>query len=229
MNEVKVNNQDGLIYFNNFRVRELILLKSEGEEDEYRMIVDIQSYDYPHSQQELDEFERKFEQKVNNQLDYVWVKFEELCNLDSIDELNGLELGIEDCKDKYLYFGWHTPLYNNKLVITKSQNTYLLSWGATSDDAVYYDERATENKVQINCELDLYLFKSEEDWQKHDKLRNKQRDYYFAILNQLNGRSELNKDELDLSEISNEFNERQKNERQKQELAWEIAKKKTKI
>lgn len=218
MNEIKVYNQDGLIYFDNFRIKELILLKNQENDTEYLVMIDIQTYDYCHTESDITVLEQKFHQRIHNQLNYVWIKFEEFCDLKALKDLDSYEFEIEENEDKYLYFGSHVFLSHNRLKIERNRKSYRIAWEATSDDAIYYDAQTKENSVEINCDVDLYVFNSKEDWQKHDKLRNRQRDCYFDILNQLQGTTESVKKELDISEIKPGYSEKKKNE-----LAWKIA------
>src|SRR5690606_14184442 len=144
---------------------ELLLLKREDNGSEYLLIIDIQTYDYFHSESDIVVLAQKFPEKIINQFNYVWVRFEEFCDLLSLDDLDGFELEMEDSEDKYLYFDHrHVFLYNNKLKLERIADTYRVVWEATSDNS---DERAIENKVEISCAVDLFVFRSKEEWQKH--------------------------------------------------------------
>jgi hypothetical protein len=217
MQDIKVYHQDGLIYFDNFRVTELILVNRD--KDEYKLILDIQSFDYPHNKEKIFDLESRFKTKINTDINYVWVTLEELCNLKTIDDLHGFAINDASDNDKFLYFGWHIGLFNNAIQFKKSEQGYCIIWTATSGDVNYYDNRANENKVEINCDLNLFVFPNEDEHQKHITLKNRQREIYFSILRSLLGQAIPGQDNYDISEVS----KRDLSEFEMNKYAWDFA------
>lgn len=202
MNEIKVHHQDGLIYFDRFRIAELMLLKSESSSNEYLLIIDIQSYDYVRSGEEVAELEKKFKVKLNKELRYVGVTLELFCDLDPAAGLDAFVLAPENDGDgPSLYFGWHVPLSNNRLKLKKEDGAYNVYWTATADDVEYYDDRARDNKVVINCRLNLFVFENKLEYQQHEKLKSKRRQTYFSVLRSLSGQA-IEGDTIDIGEAA---------------------------
>lgn len=218
MQYIKVYHQDGLIYFDRFRVAELMLIKVENAKNSYQLIIDIQSFDYKHSDDEIKELEQRFNIKINNELDYVWVTLEEI-TLNAVDELNDLTITAEASEGKFLYFGWHIPLFDNLIKFSKGLTNYNLSWTAMSNDVNYYDEQAKGNKVEIDCELNLLVFDNNEEYQKHEKLKILQRDNYFSILDSLAADAIQVQNTFDISGILSQNLTKLK----QNELAWKLA------
>ena len=53
-----------------------------------------------------------------------------------------------------IYIGQHQPLNENIISLEKiNSNSYKLSWSSEAPDFNYYDERARNNKLELNCEF----------------------------------------------------------------------------
>ena len=53
-----------------------------------------------------------------------------------------------------IYIGQHQPLNENTIFLEKiNSNSYKLSWYSEAPDFNYYDERARNNKLELNCEF----------------------------------------------------------------------------
>ncbi len=163
MQHLKIFHQDGLIYFDKFRVADLVLLKTE-DENKYLLTIDINTFEGEHSADEVTAIEKQFDTRLNPaQMEFANAVYEDYVELASPDDIDGLRIAKEDSNEKYLYFHWHVFLRNNHLTFRKTGSIVQLHWTATGDDAIHqHSEQAKDNAVEIVCELNFYVFTIDE-------------------------------------------------------------------
>jgi hypothetical protein len=221
MQEVRIYHQDELYYFNQFRISDLILVKQEGYEIKYLLILDMQSYDFFYSEDEITNLEERFKTKVNNEENRIWVTLKQFCELESIDEIDELIIEAKDCEGKLLFFGGQIDyilLFNNIIKFSKNNSTVHVNWAASSEDPQFAYEDARPYKVEMNFNLNLTVF-NEQEYLKTEKQKNEVRDIYFGILRKFNGQGfpDENFDYLNAISFDNI------SELEKSKLAWKIA------
>lgn len=210
MQYIKIFHQNGLIYFDQIRVAELVLLRTE-EENKYLLTIDVSSFEGFYNDREKAALEKQLgvTLQVPEEMEYVKAAYQEYIMLASPDDLDGVEIYEEDNQEKYLYFGWHVLLGKNTLTFKKTGDVVRLHWTATGPDALYneFDERAKENTVEIVCDLNFYV-QTIDEWKAFAKVGADRQDRFFDLL-----RTEIT--EAAYPELS-EFERVQK--------AWELAK-----
>jgi len=182
MQHIKIFHQDGLIYFDKFRVADLVLLKTE-EENRYLLTIDINTFEGVYSTDEVTAIEKRFDTRLNPaQMEFANAVYEDYVELSSPDDIDGLEIAKEDSNEKYLYFHWHVFLRNNRLSFKKIGPTVQLHWTAIGEDAIHqYSGQAKDNAVDIVCELNFYVFTIDE-WKAFAKTGSDRKEKHYHLL-----------------------------------------------
>jgi hypothetical protein len=183
MQFIKIFHQNGLIYFDQIRTAELVLLRTD-EENKYLMTIEIRSFEGYYNDREKVALEKQLATalQVPEEMEYVVAAYQEYITLASPDDLDGVEIYDEDNQEKYLYFGWHVQLGNNRLTFKKTGNVVRLHWTSTGPDALYneFDKRKKENAVEIVCDLNFYV-QTIEEWQEFAKAGQARLDKFYKI------------------------------------------------
>lgn len=184
MPSIKIFHQDGLIYFDQLRVADLVLLRTD-EENKYLLTIDIASFQGLYNDREKAALEKQLGTplQVPAEMEYIHVAYQEYITLASPDDLDGVEIYEEDNQEKYLYFGWHVLLGNNTLTFRKTGNVVRLHWTATGPDALYneFDARAKENAVEIVCDLNFYV-QTIDEWKAFAQVDQARRNKFQELL-----------------------------------------------
>jgi hypothetical protein len=182
MQHIKIFHRDGLIYFDKFRVADLVLLKTE-EENKSLLTIDINTFEGAYSTDEVTAIEKRFDTQLNPaQMEFANAVYEDHVELSSPDDIDGLEITKEDSNEKYLYFHWHVFLRDNRLTFKRNGPTVQLHWTATGDDAIHqHSEQATDNAVDIACELNFYVFTIDE-WKAFAKTGSDRKEKHYHLL-----------------------------------------------
>ena len=184
---IKVNTQDGLVYFDQARIADVLLIKLS--DNLFRMEIDIKSFDGPYSKTEKENIEKALGQSLNESINYAWISMKNTnVKMTSKDDIENMELSFEnghdENTDRYLgiYFGWGIQLNNNKLKFEKIDDSLYLNWTATSDDIDYYDERAKGTSHQFRIRVNVVELNNVDEIQERWKqLANKTNRYYEVI------------------------------------------------
>src|SRR6185437_13041139 len=165
MQEVRIYNQNELYYFTQFRISDLILVKQEGYKTKYLLIIDMQSFDFFYSEDEIAKLERHFKTTINNEENRVWVTLKQFCELESIDEISDLIIEAKDCEDKLLFFGGQIDyilLFDNIIKFSKNKSTLHINWVASSEDSQFAYEDSRTYKIEMKFNLNLIVFDEQE-------------------------------------------------------------------
>ncbi len=181
---IKVNTQDGLVYFDQFRIADVVIIPIS--ENLFRMEIDIKSCDGPYSKEEKLSIEKSLGKPISESINYAWLSMKNAnIEINSKADLQDLELlfenGYDENTDRYLgiYFGWGIQLNNNKLKFEKIENSLYLNWTATSGDIDYYDERAKDAIHEFRFKVNIVELNHLDEINKRWKfLANKTKRYY---------------------------------------------------
>lgn len=156
---LKINHQDGLIYFEDFRVADVLLIKKNA--NTYRFDVDIKTFDGPYSKKERLDIEHRIGQSLYNEYSFAWLSIENHeVEMSTTEELENLTIEIEKGWDDEtenglvsIYLGWGIELLNNKIKFEKIENDFYIIWKANSGDIDYYDERARQTSYEMSVKV----------------------------------------------------------------------------
>jgi hypothetical protein len=183
MQYIKIFHQNGLIYFDQIHTAELVLLRTD-EANKYLMTIEISSFEGQYNDREKDALEKQLgvPLQVPEEMDYIKAAYQEYITLATPDALDGVEIYDEDNQEKYLYFGWHVQLGNNKLTFRKTGDIVRLHWTATGPDALYneFDARAKENAVEVVCDMNFYV-QTIDEWKELAKTGNARQEKFYAL------------------------------------------------
>ena len=162
-----IKHQDGTIYFDEFRVSEVIVFKEQ--DGEYSLNIDIKTYDVQYSEKELSQKEYDISSKINNDIHFAWIglRFFAIPRNDTqylLDTTFTIDRGydIDIVKDSiaHAYFGWSIELNDNFIKFFETDGNLYLNWKANSDDIIYYDKRAKVNNFELQCKVNFKKFES---------------------------------------------------------------------
>lgn len=180
---IKIFHQDGLIYFDQIRTADLVLLRTD-EPTKYQITIDISTFEGRYNDREKDVLEKQLGTPVQvpEEMEYVKACYQEYITLASPDDLDGVEIYDEDNQDKYLYFGWHVQLGNNALKFKKMGDKVRLHWTCKGPDALYgeFDPRAKEGAVEVVCDMNFYV-QTIEEWQEFAKIEQTRLEKFYDL------------------------------------------------
>lgn len=183
MQYIKILHQNGLIYFDQIRQADLVLLRTD-EANKYLMTIEIHSFEGQYNEREKVALEGQLGTtlQVPEEMEYVIAAYQEYITLASPDDLDGVEIFDEDNQDKYLYFGWHVQLGNNTLSFKKTGDIVRLHWTATGPDALYneFDERKKENAVEVVCDMNFYV-QTIDEWKEFAKIGQARLEKFYEL------------------------------------------------
>lgn len=190
---LKIGHQDGLIYFEDFRIADIMLIKKD--KNTYRLDLDIKTYDGPYSKKETEEIESRLGQSINNEFNYAWLTIENKeIKLSSLEKISNVSFEIEKGWDEDaenglagIYFGWGIELLNNKINFFKEDKELYINWTAVSGDMDYYDERAKKTTYEMKIKVKVIELESKDDLLTRWKKLANMTDRYFEIISNMNG------------------------------------------
>lgn len=175
---IKINQQDGLIYFDRFEDANLYCYPNH--EGNLIVNVEIKSEYEPYTAEELNDLEHILNEKLNREIEFVWIELrsyqtsfqtiEEIFNSEIIIK-RGYDIDEEEDSIAHAYFGWSIELNNNIIHFVKNERDIYIKWEAECNDIVYYDDRAEKCYMRLICKLNLIKFDTEKDY--HAFLRKK--------------------------------------------------------
>lgn len=177
---IKIDHQDGLVYFEGFRVKELCVYKDLFKK--YVAQLDVRTQDVKHIQQYVQETEIQINQKINPYISYVWVELREyVTNRRSLNGLmknkitisKGYEIDEYSDSCAFVYFGWGIELNENIIKFIKNGDKYYIKWTALTDDINYYDKRAKKCTFELLCEIEVKEFNNHYEYTQYRMIRDK--------------------------------------------------------
>lgn len=190
---LKINHQDGLVYFEDFRIADILLIKKN--ENTYRLDLDIKTYDGPYSKTEKQDIEKRIGRTINNEYSYAWISIENKeVKIPSIEEIENLKFEIEKGWDEEaenglasIYFGWGIELLNNQISFSKVDKDLFINWKAVSGDVNYYDERAKQTTYEMKIKVNILELEDEKEISERWKRLANLGERYFEIIRNMTG------------------------------------------
>jgi hypothetical protein len=220
---LKVHHQDGLIYFEDFRIADVLLIRKD--EHFFRLDVDIKTHDGPYSKREKQALERRLGQAINNNFSYAWLSIEnKVIQLSSIDDIENLSLTIEKGWDVEvndtligIYFGWGIELLNNRIRFSKVGEDLFLHSKAVSGDVDYYDERAKQTTYEMKIKVNIVVLQDEREIRKRWKRLANLGERYFEVIRNMTGHPIPNHDLPVCEKLDEEYGIKHS------KIAWKMA------
>ncbi|MEO9511723.1 MAG: hypothetical protein ABJN84_18230 [Flavobacteriaceae bacterium] len=206
-NFLKIEHQDGLIYFRDFRIADLI--SYPNEEGNLMVNIDVKSYDGPYSVNEVRALTTELGQ-INNDFAYCWIELRDyLCTEKKLQQIFEEEIKISEGYNvegsinavAHAYFGWSIELKNNSIRFQSIDDKVKLTWLASSEDVNYYDNRAKNNNFLLECELNVIEFSSEKEYYDYLAEKDEKHDLYYSILRTISETPIEEDNENDISDI----------------------------
>jgi hypothetical protein len=178
-NFIKITDQDGLIYFDQFEENELYVYKNQNNTLTFN--IDIRSIMRWQMQDRIPQLEKDLGEKLNEDIRFVYVELRDFeTKITSLNEITDLEIKIPKGYEidpqmdsiACVYFGWDIELNNNIIQFTKDNQNLIVNWKASSDDVNYYDERAKDSGFQTQCALNIKEFNSREEYYQFIRDKN---------------------------------------------------------
>lgn len=185
-NFLEISHQDGKIYFDKFRVSDIMTYPDT--KGNIIINIDVKTYDGPYSKKELDIF-YKTVGKVNNDTCFSWIELRDYTIKENdltntvIEIKNGYDIdSSNDDSIAHLYLGWSIELNNNHISFTNKGSELVMEWIASSDDVNYYDSRSQKNNFKLTVSLTEHHFSSKKEYYEFVKYKDKNQDLYFSAL-----------------------------------------------
>ncbi|REG82339.1 hypothetical protein [Winogradskyella sediminis] len=177
MNEsLKIKTQDGLVYFDKFEEAKLTYYKKDNGKIVINIYVSADSED--RSENDITSLQKRLNETLHPEAYECWIELRLFhTELLEIEELNNFTIRIEKGYDINLendsaaHYGIWSPreLYKNEIVFREKESQFKLIWKAVSDDVNYYNHMAKECDMELECNLNIIGFNSENEYWEYEK------------------------------------------------------------
>jgi len=155
---ITIQQQDETLHYSSIK-EALIGFVKEGETG--LLFIKIETAAITFSKEQIKEFEREDKYPLLYTFDFASFELEnQPVDVNGVEQLVGKTLEFDGGHNAILYIRHHLEVRDNKIVVERIGEDYILTWTGITDDINQYDDRARPNAIYIKTPVQLKIYDS---------------------------------------------------------------------